>query len=603
MSGGTPTRVRVRARAWAELLRVSALFTVPGDALAGAAAAGVRPGRRTGLAVGASLCLYEAGMALNDWADREEDAAERPERPIPSGRIRPGAALAAAGGLTAAGLVLAACAGRRAAVVAGGLAGTVWAYDLGLKHTKAGPAAMAAARSLDLLLGAAASSPVGIRPALPSALVLGGHTYAVTAVSRRETQGGAPLTALAALCSTLALAGLTGLTARRRTGASAGLNRPRLAGPTGSAGAARAVLAGLAGAGLSALADAGPWAGPNPPRDADRWAGGPSAPARVGGAARRLAAAAADRPGAGGRARVLGEAALAGLWALTGPAAAARPGPGDAIASADAGLNMPRYAAVDCAAAAGLPPRQSAGTGTGTGRRVPPGPGPATPPAGLRGASAVDRFRAGDGSAGLRAAGAGSRPDRAPAAGPGSRLSEVPGLGPGSGPDRASAAGRAAGAGSARLSGVPGLGPGGLSVVSAMARLRAAGPGSGSDRAPVAVRAAGAGSRLSEVAGLGLAGVWAASAVDRFRAGSPALQALAGAGLAGLYAGTAGRPLAHAVLNPSPPLTQRAVGGGIRAMIPLQAALAARAGAPGTALALVGLVPVARRLARKVNPT
>ncbi|MCF3964273.1 UbiA family prenyltransferase, partial [Streptomyces fuscigenes] len=101
-------RLLRRARDWAELLRVSALFTVPGDALAGVAATGVRPGRGTALAVGSSLCLYEAGMALNDWADREEDAAERPGRPIPSGRIGPGAALAAAGVLTAAGLALAA---------------------------------------------------------------------------------------------------------------------------------------------------------------------------------------------------------------------------------------------------------------------------------------------------------------------------------------------------------------------------------------------------------------------------------------------------------------------------------------------------------------
>ncbi|WP_446038982.1 UbiA family prenyltransferase, partial [Streptomyces sp. SID1121] len=82
----------MKVRAWAELLRVSALFTVPGDALAGAAALGVRPGRRTALAVGASLCLYEGGMALNDWADREEDARDRPHRPIPSGRISPRAA-------------------------------------------------------------------------------------------------------------------------------------------------------------------------------------------------------------------------------------------------------------------------------------------------------------------------------------------------------------------------------------------------------------------------------------------------------------------------------------------------------------------------------
>ncbi|MFC8701317.1 SCO3242 family prenyltransferase [Streptomyces anulatus] len=219
---------RQRLRAWAELLRVSALFSVPGDALAGAAAVGRRPGRGTALAIGASLCLYEAGMALNDWADRDEDAVDRPHRPIPSGRISPAAALGAAGVLTAAGLALAARAGRPALTVATGLAATVWAYDLHLKHTKAGPAAMAAARSLDLLLGATATA-TGVRapsgtsapdnvaaaarrglpaclPALPAALVLGSHTYGVTAVSRHETQGGSTGTPLAVLATTTALA-------------------------------------------------------------------------------------------------------------------------------------------------------------------------------------------------------------------------------------------------------------------------------------------------------------------------------------------------------------------------------------------------------------
>ncbi|MGW4703935.1 UbiA family prenyltransferase, partial [Streptomyces sp. NPDC004285] len=107
-------RARGRARAWAELLRVSALVSVPGDALAGAAAAGARPGRGTLRAIGASLCLYEAGMALNDWADREEDARERPHRPLPSGRVAPAAALAASAALTLAGLGVAARAGRPA---------------------------------------------------------------------------------------------------------------------------------------------------------------------------------------------------------------------------------------------------------------------------------------------------------------------------------------------------------------------------------------------------------------------------------------------------------------------------------------------------------
>lgn len=200
-----------RAAAWAQLLRVPALFTVPGDALAGAAATGLRPTGRTALAAGASLCLYSAGMALNDWADQQEDAAERPERPIPSGRITPGAALTAACALTAAGLALAHRAGRPAAVTATALAATVWGYDLGLKHTPAGPAAMAGARALDLLLGAAATAPpatapAALRRALGPAAALAGHTCAVTAVSRSETTGGRPATSAAALAATAALA-------------------------------------------------------------------------------------------------------------------------------------------------------------------------------------------------------------------------------------------------------------------------------------------------------------------------------------------------------------------------------------------------------------
>ncbi|MFC9239985.1 SCO3242 family prenyltransferase [Streptomyces decoyicus] len=218
-------------RAWAELLRVSALFSVPGDLLAGATAAGHRPNHRTALATCASLCLYEAGMALNDWADRDIDAVERPDRPIPSGRIAPAAALTAAGGLTVAGLALAAAASRPALLTATALAATVWAYDLHLKNTPAGPAAMACARTLDLLQGAVATAPPGTtrprqpavadrtgtpypsgaarsaRAALPSALLLGVHTLAVTTVSRREAQGSSSALPLAGLAAVAAVAG------------------------------------------------------------------------------------------------------------------------------------------------------------------------------------------------------------------------------------------------------------------------------------------------------------------------------------------------------------------------------------------------------------
>lgn len=73
--------------------------------------------------------------------------------------------------------------------------------------------------------------------------------------------------------------------------------------------------------------------------------------------------------------------------------------------------------------------------------------------------------------------------------------------------------------------------------------------------------------------------------------------------LATAYAATAGRPYVHAALNPSPPLTQRAVGNGIRATIPLQAALAARAGSGLTALAIAALAPIGRKYAKKVSVT
>ncbi|WP_186000215.1 UbiA prenyltransferase family protein [Streptomyces malaysiensis] len=81
------------------------------------------------------------------------------------------------------------------------------------------------------------------------------------------------------------------------------------------------------------------------------------------------------------------------------------------------------------------------------------------------------------------------------------------------------------------------------------------------------------------------------------------LAALAGVALAGGYLATVARPLAHAALNPSPYFLQRAVGSGIRAMIPLQAVLASRAGAHRTAAGLLALMPVARRLSRKVSAT
>lgn len=193
----------------AELVRVPAALSVPGDTLAGAALTGTLGPQAAGLSA-ASVCLYWAGMSANDWADRDLDAKERPERPIPSGRVTPATALGAAVTLTGAGLGLAGLTGgRRALAVAAALAGTVWWYDCALKHTAAGPAAMAACRGLDLLLGASSGpgpQTAGLWRAAGPALTVAAHTYTVTALSRREVAGGGPLLPAATLAGTAAAA-------------------------------------------------------------------------------------------------------------------------------------------------------------------------------------------------------------------------------------------------------------------------------------------------------------------------------------------------------------------------------------------------------------
>ncbi|WP_336922915.1 SCO3242 family prenyltransferase, partial [Aquipuribacter sp. SD81] len=188
----------------AELVRLPAAVTVPGDTLVGLAAGGGPAAPRAWLLPASSLCLYWAGMALNDWGDRELDALERPERPVPSGRVRPEEALALAGGLTAAGVAVAGLAGgRRAVGVAGLLAAAVWTYDLAGKRGPLAPVSMSLTRALDVLLGATASRGGTARGLVP-ALVVGVHTLGVTDLSRDEvhgSSGSAPVRAQAATAS------------------------------------------------------------------------------------------------------------------------------------------------------------------------------------------------------------------------------------------------------------------------------------------------------------------------------------------------------------------------------------------------------------------
>jgi 4-hydroxybenzoate polyprenyltransferase len=198
----------------AELVRLPAVLSVPGDVLVGAAASGQlwNLGRTAGL-IGSSSLMYLAGMALNDYADREVDAVERPGRPIPSGRVSPTFALGFAGALTVGSLALAVAAdGKRALVVAGPLTAAVWGYDFVGKSTPVASLSMAACRGLDVMMGSGAS---GAAAALPAAAVVTAHITAVTEVSRREVEGSDPSVPRNALIATTAVVGVSALLARR----------------------------------------------------------------------------------------------------------------------------------------------------------------------------------------------------------------------------------------------------------------------------------------------------------------------------------------------------------------------------------------------------
>jgi len=196
-----------RARAWIRLVRLPSVLTVPGDVLVGRALCDAGP--VTGL-IGSSALLYLGGMALNDYADRAVDAVERPNRPIPSGEVRPGSAFALAAALTCGALGLAALTGgRRAAGVTVPLALTVWSYDLKSKRSQAGPPVMALARALNVMLGAAAAP----RRAAEGAALIGTHTLAITAASRREVDGGVRAVPIGVLATAT---GVATVAARRR---------------------------------------------------------------------------------------------------------------------------------------------------------------------------------------------------------------------------------------------------------------------------------------------------------------------------------------------------------------------------------------------------
>lgn len=185
--------------AWGRLLRLSLLPTAVADIAAGAvwAQGGYRvSGLGIWMLMLASLCVYHGGMALNDWADRKEDASTRPGRPIPSGEVSPNAALAVGLVLLVLAPLLAFRVDRLCGFAILGVSTCAAAYDFFGRGAWLGPALLALCRAGNLgagvLLGLRYSDTlvggsVSLQPRLALLpLAYGAYVFAVSRVGRLE---------------------------------------------------------------------------------------------------------------------------------------------------------------------------------------------------------------------------------------------------------------------------------------------------------------------------------------------------------------------------------------------------------------------------------
>jgi 4-hydroxybenzoate polyprenyltransferase len=188
-------------RGYLELLRPPNVVTAIADILAGYAVAGRDQPWMLPWLIVATVTLYAGGVVLNDFFDRDIDAVERPERPIPSGRV----SARGAGVLGAMLLVIGVLSASQATVVTGTVAAAialcVFLYDARAKrHAFAGPLCMGTCRGLNLLLGMSANV-AALRAYWPLGLLSVVYIAAVTTVSRGEVHGGRTGVATFALIS------------------------------------------------------------------------------------------------------------------------------------------------------------------------------------------------------------------------------------------------------------------------------------------------------------------------------------------------------------------------------------------------------------------
>jgi hypothetical protein len=139
-----------------QLIRLPNIFTVPSNVIVGYLALQAGPAGQLAGLVASSILLYVSGIVFNDFFDFERDRKNRPNRPLPSGRISKRNALAIAIlTMAAANFIAIVAAGLAALCVTLSLSAIIFAYDYRLKSSAvSGTVSMAGARTLNVVLGA-----------------------------------------------------------------------------------------------------------------------------------------------------------------------------------------------------------------------------------------------------------------------------------------------------------------------------------------------------------------------------------------------------------------------------------------------------------------
>lgn len=133
------------------------------------------------LAMLSGALIGGAANALNDLYDREIDAVNRPDRPLPSGRVSAGLVRVLGVGLTVAGVGLGALVSPLHGAIALVATSLLWAYNARLKRTPgAGNVAVALVIALALAYGGLAARP----GALGGPLLAGAAFAFVTTLAR-----------------------------------------------------------------------------------------------------------------------------------------------------------------------------------------------------------------------------------------------------------------------------------------------------------------------------------------------------------------------------------------------------------------------------------